>query len=68
MLIFVLMATVACTIDVINDASMSINDAYESVIDDSRMTLQIVASLTIIIYNRNMFIVKATGMGFDSTI
>jgi hypothetical protein len=58
----------ACTINAINDASMSINDAYQSVIDDSRVTLQIVASLTIIIYNRNMFIVKATGTGFDSTI
>jgi hypothetical protein len=31
MLIFRLMVTVACTIDAINDASMSINDAYEGV-------------------------------------
>jgi hypothetical protein len=30
------------------------------IIDESRVTLQIVASLTIIIYDRNMLIVKAT--------
>jgi hypothetical protein len=30
------------------------------IIEESRVTLQIVASLTIIIYDRNMLIVKAT--------
>jgi hypothetical protein len=40
---------------------MSVNDAYRIVIEDSRVTLQIVASLTDdsggIIYNQNMFVV-----------
>ncbi len=45
---------------------MSKNDAYRIIIDDSRAMLQIVASLTDnfrgVIYNRNMFIVQATGL------
>ncbi len=56
----------------INDASRSINYVSRSILDDSRVTAQIVASLvthdrhlqsslTLIIYNRNMFIVQATG-------
>jgi hypothetical protein len=53
----------ACTIKIINDASMI-------VIDNSRVTLQIVAPLTDnsrgVIYNRNMFIEQATVHGlFD---
>ncbi len=42
------------------------NDASRMVIDDSRVKLQIVASFTDdsrgIIYDRNMFIVQATGV------
>jgi hypothetical protein len=42
---------------------MSVNDASRIVIDNSRVTLQIVASLTDnsrgIIYDRNLFIVQA---------
>ncbi len=44
---------------------MSLNDASRIVIDNSRMTLHIVVSLTDnsrgIIYYYNMFIVQATG-------
>ncbi len=44
---------------------MSVNDVPRAISDDSRVTLQIVASLTDdsrhVIYNRNMFIVYATG-------
>ncbi len=44
---------------------MSVNDASRIIIDDSGVMLQIVASLTNdsrgIIYDRNMFIVQATG-------
>jgi hypothetical protein len=43
---------------------MSVNDTERSMIDESRVTLQIVASLTDdsggVIYNCNMFIIKAT--------
>ncbi len=63
-----LMVTLACTINAINDASRSLNDASKSVMDDTRVTLQIVALLTIIIYNRNVFIVHATGMSFVSIV
>ncbi len=38
-----------------------VTDAYRTVINDSRVTLQIVASLTIVIYDRNIFIEQATG-------
>ncbi len=34
-----------CTINIINDASMSVNDESNMIIDDSRVMLQIVASL-----------------------
>ncbi len=44
---------------------MSVNDASRIVIDDSRVMLQIVASITedsrCVIYDCNMFIVQATG-------
>ncbi len=44
---------------------MSVNDASRIIIDDSRVILHVVASHTGncrgIIYNHNMFIVKATG-------
>ncbi len=44
---------------------MNVNDASRIVIDDSRVTLQIVASLTDdsrgIIYDRNVFMVQPTG-------
>ncbi len=51
-------------------SSKSINDASRSIIDHSRVTLKHVESLvtynhhlslTIVIYNHNMFIAKATG-------
>ena len=35
-----------CTINTINDASRGSNDASKSIIDDSRVMLQIVASFT----------------------
>ncbi len=45
---------------------MKVNDASSIIIDDSRVTLQTVASLTEdsrgIIYDRNMFIVQAPGV------
>ncbi len=47
---------------------MSVNDTTMIVIDDSRVMLQIVASLTKdsrgIIYDQNMFIVEATKLQF----
>jgi hypothetical protein len=56
----------ACTINIINDTSRSVNDAYRGVMDDSRVTLQIVASLTDdsrgVVYDRKMLIVQATEM------
>jgi hypothetical protein len=43
---------------------MSVNDTYGIVIDDSRVTLQMLVSLAGnsigVIYNRNVFIVQAT--------
>ncbi len=63
-----LMVTVACTINAINFASRSLNNASKSVIDDSRVTLQIFPPLIVIIYTRNMFIVQATGIVFVPTI
>jgi hypothetical protein len=45
---------------------MSVNDASRTVLDISRVMLQIVASLADnsrgVIYNHNMFIVEATGV------
>ncbi len=49
---------VAWTINIMNDASRSTNDTSMCVIDDSRVAFQIVALVTIVIYNRNMFIVR----------
>ncbi len=47
---------------------MSVNDVSEIVIDDSRVTLQIVASLIVnsrgVVNNHNLFIVQATGVIF----
>jgi hypothetical protein len=36
----------ACAVNIINDASKSVNDPFSSAIDDPRVTLQIVVSLT----------------------
>ena len=51
---------------------MSVNNASRIVIDESRVTLQIVASLTDnsrgIIYKSNMFLVQATGWKGSSLI
>ncbi len=48
---------------------MSVNDASRIIIDDSRVMLQILASLnddsTDIIYNCNMFIVLTTGENIE---
>jgi hypothetical protein len=50
---------------------MSVKDASMIVINNSRVTLQIVASLNDdirgIIYYRNMFIVQATGLNMGDT-
>ncbi len=47
---------------------MSVNDVSEIVIEDSRVTLQIVALLIVnsrgVVYNHNMFIVQAIGVIF----
>jgi len=53
----------ACTTNVIN-ISENVNDTYKNIIDDSRVMLQIVASLMIVIYNRKMFIVLATALQY----
>ncbi len=45
--------TDACNINIINDASRSINGTSMGIIDDSRVMLQILAAL-------NMFMVHAT--------
>jgi hypothetical protein len=46
--------------------TLTVNDASKIVIDDSSVTLQIVASLSDnsrgVIYDRNVFIVQATGL------
>ncbi len=46
-------------------SQMSVNDTSRMIIDSSRVVVQIVASLTDdsrgVIYDRNMFIVQATG-------
>jgi len=48
--------------NIANDASRSINDASESVIDDSWVALQIVSSFMFVIYDHNMYIVQATSL------
>jgi hypothetical protein len=50
-------------INVINYASRSVNDAASTTLGSTVM-LQIVASLTIVFYNCNMFIVQVTGVNF----
>ncbi len=54
-----------CVIKIINDASESENDTSSSIITNSRVSFQIVASLTDlsggVIHNLNMFIAQATG-------
>jgi hypothetical protein len=52
----------ACTITIMNGTSRSVYDTYRSVIDDSRVTLEIVASLYDRHGSRNVFIVEATGV------
>jgi len=39
----------ACVINILNDTSRCINDAFRSIIDYSRVTFHIVASFTIVI-------------------
>jgi hypothetical protein len=54
-----------CVIKMIKDASESVNDTSSSIISNSRVTFQIVASLTDdsggVIHDLNMLIVQATG-------
>ncbi len=38
-----------CALNILNNTSSSVNDASRSIIDDSRVTLHIVASFTIVI-------------------
>jgi hypothetical protein len=53
------------------NSKTSVNDTFRIAIDDSRVMLQIVASLTDdsrgIIYNFNMFIVLATAVSIGAT-
>jgi hypothetical protein len=44
------------------DDSKSIIDDSRSIFDDSRATLQLVASLTIIIHDHHIFIVQLNGL------
>ena len=44
----------------VKDTYKNKNDALWSIIDDSRVMLKIEVSLTIVIYDHNMFIVQAT--------
>jgi hypothetical protein len=48
---------VAYTTNIVKHDPRRVNTASRRVIDDSRMMIQIVASLTIVIYDRNMFVV-----------
>ncbi len=54
----------ACTINITNDAPKSVNDAYRSISDDSRVMLYIVASLYDRHDDRNVFIVVAPDQDF----
>jgi len=47
-----------CTISIIDDTFVSVNDVTRSLIDNYKVTLQIVASLMIVIYDCKMFIVE----------
>ena len=48
---------VASSTNIVKHDPRRVNNASMRVIDDSRVMLQIVASLTIVIYDRNMFVV-----------
>ncbi len=48
----------ACTINIINEAARIVNDAFRSIIGDSRMTLQ--SGVYDSHDDRNVFIVQAT--------
>jgi hypothetical protein len=54
----------SCTVNIINDVFRSLNDNSRSINDDSKVTVQIVASLSCnskgVIYDRSMCIVQAT--------
>ncbi len=56
----------ACTVNIIHDTSRSVNDASRGVMDDSRVMLQIMASLPDdsrgVVYDCKKFIVQATEM------
>jgi hypothetical protein len=39
----------------------SLIDDAKSIIDESRVTFQLVASFTVVIYNRHMYVVQTTG-------
>jgi hypothetical protein len=56
----------ACTTNIINDASRSVNHPSSSVIDDSIATVQIVVSLYDHHDGHNMFIVQATELLIES--
>ncbi len=49
----------AYTINITNELYRSLNDTYRNVIDDSRVTLQVMVSLLHWSSNRNMFMVQA---------
>ncbi len=51
----------AWTINIINGSLRSKTDASKSTMDNSRVTLQIITPLTIVVYDCNLFIVQATG-------
>ncbi len=50
----------AFTINVFKEHNWQLIDDSRSVIDDSRVTLWLVGSFTIVIYERNIIIVQAT--------
>jgi hypothetical protein len=50
----------ACTINIINDTSRSVNDAFRSVIENCKVTLQLWHHLDKYHDSCNMFIIQAT--------
>jgi hypothetical protein len=68
-----MIATVPCTISIINDASRSLNDAYSglyykpimTINDESsiinKLEISLIDDARVVIYDRHMFIVQATG-------
>ncbi len=46
----------------------SVNEAHGSIIDDSRVTHQLVASLIIVIYDRNIIMVQAMRSVFENEL